>query len=100
MIFKECRVGTSIAGIYTHLTGEKHKDESPAERRRIIVELSQIPNIIQDEAGLQEFQLPLRTIKAISVLQDPKMAGMRCRKCPYISWYRQGIQKHCCEVHR
>ena len=31
------------------------------------------------------------------MLQEPKIDGIRCRKCPCISRYRQGIQKHCDE---
>lgn len=43
VICKECKFGVSIEGIYTHLTGKKHKNVSPAERRRIMVELAQNP---------------------------------------------------------
>jgi superfamily II DNA helicase RecQ/uncharacterized C2H2 Zn-finger protein len=99
VICKECKVAMSIEGIYTHLTGEKHKNVAPEERRRIMAKFSEIPGIIQDETGLREFQFPPPTTKAISVLQDAQTDGMRCKKCPYISRQRQGIHKHCRSVH-
>jgi hypothetical protein len=58
----------SIKGINTYLISKKHKNIALVKRRRIIADLGQIPNIIQDEAGLREFQFPLPTTKAISVL--------------------------------
>jgi len=94
-----CKVGMSIEGINSHLTGKKHQDVAPEERRRIIAELSHIPSIIQREKGLGTFQFPLPTTKAISALEDAKTDGIRCKKCPYISRHRQGIQEHCRSVH-
>jgi uncharacterized C2H2 Zn-finger protein len=99
VICKECKVGLSIEGINGHLTGKKHQDVAPEERRRITAELRQIPGIIQSEKGLSAFQFPPPTTKAISALQDAKTDGMRCKKCPYISRHRQGIQGHCRSVH-
>jgi hypothetical protein len=46
VICKECKVGMSVEGINGHLTGKKHQDIAPEERRRIVAELSHIPSII------------------------------------------------------
>jgi hypothetical protein len=75
VVCKECKAGMSIEGIYTYLTGKGHKNVSPAERRQITAELGQIPNIIQNEAGLREFQFPSPTPRPFRRYRVPGQTG-------------------------
>jgi hypothetical protein len=68
---KEYKFGVVTNVINTHLRGEKHKDISKKERRRIMAEITQIPGVIKEESELKDLLFPLPTSKAIPELEHP-----------------------------
>jgi hypothetical protein len=91
VVCKECKFGVVANAINAHLRGEKHKDVSKKERRRIVAEITQIPGVIKEESELKDLPFPPPTSEAIPELEHPQDDGIRCNMCPYISRQRQGI---------
>jgi hypothetical protein len=82
---KECKFRVVANVINAHLRGEKHKDVSKKERRRIIAEITQIPGVIKEESELKDLPFPPPTSQAIPELEQPRDDRMRCKTCRYIS---------------
>jgi hypothetical protein len=73
---------------------ERHQGISIEQRRQIAAAVARLPEVIQDQKGLDGFQPPLTTISYIPELAPPEPDGLKCRKCPYIARQLQKIQKH------
>jgi len=54
IVCKECKFRVVANGVDGHLLGKKHKDVSKEERKRIAVEIAQIPGIIKSEGELDQ----------------------------------------------
>ena len=68
---KECKFRVVTNVINVHLCKEKHKDISKKERKRIMVEITQIPRVIKEESKLKDLLFPLPTSEAIPELEYP-----------------------------
>jgi hypothetical protein len=88
----------SAGGARSHLAGS-HAAISGDERGAIIEEIRLLPDIIQDEAGLDGFEFPEPTTKAIPQLGEPKTDGLGCKQCWYVSRQPQKIRIHGRVVH-
>jgi hypothetical protein len=88
----------SAGGARSHLAG-RHAAISDDERGAIVEEIRQLPDIIQGEAGLDEFEFPEPTTKAIPQLGEPMPDGLGCKQCWYVSRQPQKIQIHCRVTH-
>ena len=88
----------SAGGVRTHLAG-RHAGILDDEKGSIAYEIAHLPGIIQDEQELDGFQFPSSATKAIPELAEPKMDGLGCKMCWYVSRQRQKIQEHCRMTH-
>jgi hypothetical protein len=62
-----------LAGRYAAISDDK--------RGAIVEEIRYLPDIIQDEAGLDKFEFPEPMTKAILQLGEPKTDGLGCKQC-------------------
>ncbi|KAH7015916.1 hypothetical protein EDB80DRAFT_748699 [Ilyonectria destructans] len=79
-ISKKCKFACVSNKVPTHLQ-TRHRDLSPAERRRVARIIEEIPGIIKDQSGLDEFQFPTPNTTKVPFLAPPKPDGLKCRKC-------------------
>jgi len=98
VICKSCQYSCVADEVKSHLK-RQHGMKSPSERARISEAVRLIPNIIRDQAGLREFQLPPPTVDPIPFIEAPQSDGLRCRQCPYVSRTVQRIREHCQREH-
>ncbi|EXA28835.1 hypothetical protein FOVG_19585 [Fusarium oxysporum f. sp. pisi HDV247] len=70
-----------------------------AERHEVIQAIQAIPDIIQDQAGLQAFPFPPPTTKPIPFIAPP-VGRIACNECPYNVKAIKDIQKHYTEKHK
>jgi hypothetical protein len=70
-VYKKCKFRVITNVINAHLRGEKHKDISKKERKRIIAEITQIPGVIKEESKLKDLLFPPPTSEAIPELEHP-----------------------------
>lgn len=70
VICKTCQFACVAKEVPSHLK-EWHVSINPSERKRIADEVGSIPGIIQDQAGLYEFEFPAPTIDPIPFIAPP-----------------------------
>ncbi|TVY64128.1 hypothetical protein Focb16_v014221 [Fusarium oxysporum f. sp. cubense] len=98
IICKSCQFACVAKEADSHL---RVQHSMPAAERHIIIQAIQaIPDMIQDQAGLQAFPFPPPTTKPIPFIAPPRKDGIACDKCPYIIRTIKDIQKHCINKHR
>ncbi|RTE68021.1 hypothetical protein BHE90_017602 [Fusarium euwallaceae] len=97
VICETCKFGCVAKEADSHLR-EQHNIPAPA-RRVIIQAIQAIPGIIQDQAGLRDFQFPAPTTKPVPFIAPARDDGIGCDRCPFVIRTVQGIQKHYRESH-
>jgi hypothetical protein len=75
VVYTECKYTISAGGTRSHLAG-RHAAISDDKRGAIVEEIRYLPDVIQDEARLDEFEFPEPTTKAILQLGEPKTDGL------------------------
>jgi hypothetical protein len=113
VVCKKCKCAIVGGEVKSHLQGKKHREVprhlqgrksmglSKGEKQhiqQIVDDISQIPNLVQREEELHDFQFPPPSTKAIPALKLYK-DGMKCKSCSHISRQRQKIQEHCRTKH-
>lgn len=98
IICTTCRFACLANETATHLR-RRHKLIPVQQRGQIVAAIRQIPNIIQSQTELTDFQLPLLLPSPIPYLEAPIHDGLACMLCPYISRHLQSIQSHCRQQH-
>ncbi|KAL9572228.1 hypothetical protein ACKAV7_003641 [Fusarium commune] len=97
IICKSCQFACVAKEADSHL---RVQHSMPAAERHIIIQAIQaIPNIIQDQAGLQAFPFPPPTTKPIPFIAPP-VSRIACDECPYNVKAIKDIQKHYKEKHK
>ncbi|KAL9560637.1 hypothetical protein ACKAV7_015200 [Fusarium commune] len=97
IICKSCQFACVAKEADSHL---RVQHSMPAAERHIIIQAIQaIPNIIQDQAGLQAFPFPPPTTKPIPFIAPP-VSRIACDECPYNIKAIKDIQKHYKEKHK
>jgi hypothetical protein len=92
--------------INTHFAGKLHQLDV-AEQRRIVDEVSKVPDLITSEEGLQgEFLFPAPSRRPVKGLAAPKRDGLQYTikvdryVCRYIYTKIDRIQQYCTEEYR
>ena len=105
VVCKRCRYAILPSKINTHFAGKPHQLDV-AERRRIVDEVSKVPDLITSEEDLQgEFPFPAPSQRPVEGLAMPKRDGLQCTievdgcVCGYICTKIDGIRRHCTEEH-
>lgn len=99
-ICKSCRFACVAGEVISHL-GVWHASIKAKERRDIAAKVSPIPVIIQDQAGLSEFEFPPPATDPIPFIAPPEDDGLRCSDegCRYVTRTEYGILAHCRKEH-
>ena len=77
---------------------QRHEEISFEERRRIAQSVLSIPNLLRNTGDLHLLATPCPE-EPIPFLAAPKLDGLKCRKCSYISRHVQNMQDHCRKKH-
>ena len=95
---KKCKYAVLPDYINSHLSSSHH-NYNQEQRKQVIQEIQQIPQLIQNARGLASFQFPEPTCPAIPQLQ-PAKSGLQCKTCRYICCNRVKMRDHCKAVHQ
>ena len=91
VVCKTCKYAVAVEEVYAHLAGKNHQNVLQNERKRIADQIALIPGIIKTADQLKQFQFLGPTSKAIPELEEPRIDGLGCEKCTYISCHRKKI---------
>ena len=69
------------------------------QRNKAAYTLTLLPDMIQKETELDDYQRPVSVRKAIAYLGMPKTDGLKCSGCSYICRNARMMQLHCRQVH-
>ncbi|KAL2104719.1 hypothetical protein VUR80DRAFT_9775 [Thermomyces stellatus] len=98
VVCKECRFACVADEVATHLR-TRHKDLSPAVRRRIAEASAQLPSVIRTQAQLTGLQLPRPNSLPVPLIHPPKSDGLRCLECSYIARQTKRMKEHLRKAH-
>jgi RecQ family ATP-dependent DNA helicase len=98
VICKTCEFACVADEVISHLRLQ-HVSIKPSERNKIAKLVKEIPGIVHNQAGLSGFQFPPATTAPILFIAAPKIDGLRCNDCGFVTRTLRGIQGHCREKH-
>jgi hypothetical protein len=94
-----CHSGMIVPSARTHLLS-KHQQTVPAmQRYRAAYTLTLLPNMVQKESELDDYQAPVSVLRAIPYLGKPRTDGLKCERCSYVCRNRKVLLCHRREKH-
>jgi len=93
-----CRYACLTNEVITHLRS-KHRTIPAPKRRELVDKVKALPDIIQNQAGLQNLQYPIPTAPALPWIAPPYVDGLACQTCGYIIRNKLKIKEHCRTAH-
>jgi len=101
IICQKCKYAVLPSHIDTHFATKPHKLDKK-ERQRIIEEVAEINELIENEETLRrrEFEFPAAASAPIAALGRPEENGLQCTVCQYICCTIRRMQLHQWEEHQ
>jgi len=94
-----CESGIIVPSASTHLR-TMHKELVPAQQRnKATYTVGLLPNMIQKEQELDDYQGPVSVRKAIPYLGEPRTDGLKCAVCSHMCRNARNMQQHCRREH-
>ncbi|KJZ71002.1 hypothetical protein HIM_09613 [Hirsutella minnesotensis 3608] len=96
----DCKVAIVAMEAKGHLNHLRHRRIfAPSQRNDILDRILSIPDIIKDQAELQQRVPPLPSTNPIPYIKPPMHDGLGCNQCPYVVRDIRRMQEHCRTEH-
>jgi hypothetical protein len=92
-----CKIGIVANEVVQHT--KRHGHISRQKAKSINQTVQAIPDMIKDQAGLQQWTFPGPDMEPIPHIEAPMQDGLGCNSCPYIVRDKRQMQKHCRQEH-
>lgn len=94
-----CKSSIIVPSARTHLRNQHRDTVSEMQRNRAAYTLSLLPDMMQKEAELDDYQVPVSVGKAIPYLEEPRTNMLGCDRCSHACGNARNMQEHRRKVH-